>query len=175
MLCIIISSIDTQTFGVFKQLRIGRSGIPFNIYKLKTIHPTTRTISKIGRFFRKTKFDELPQLVNILLGSMSFVGPRPDLEGYADALNGDDRIILTVKPGITGLASLHYRNEEQLLSEQADPLHYNDTVIWPDKVRINKWYVENWSFLMDLHLMFYTLFPGSFQLDTFMFSYSRKK
>lgn len=168
LFCIIISSFDTQTFGVFKQVRIGHSGIPFNIYKLKTIHPTTRSISKIGRFFRKTKLDELPQLLNILLGSMSFVGPRPDLKGYADELSGYDRIVLTVKPGVTGLASLFYRNEEQLLSFQSNPLHYNDTVIWPKKVQINKWYVENRSMWMDFQILFYTIFPVAFNLEKFI-------
>jgi lipopolysaccharide/colanic/teichoic acid biosynthesis glycosyltransferase len=117
---------------------------------------------------RKTKLDELPQLLNILKGQMTFVGPRPDVPGYADKLVGADQIILKLKPGITGLASLKYRNEEQILSQQPNPQLYNDEVIWPDKVRINKWYAENRTLVMDVQILFYTLFPISFDVDRFM-------
>ena len=168
LLFFILSSLDTISTGIFFQFRIGQYGQPFTIYKLKTVNPKTRKISKIGRFLRKSKLDELPQLWNVITGDMSFVGPRPDIEGYADVLQGDDRIILTVKPGITGLASLYYRGEEQLLSLQSNPLHYNDTVIWPTKVSINKWYVENRTMLMDIQILFYTLFLVAFNLEKFI-------
>jgi lipopolysaccharide/colanic/teichoic acid biosynthesis glycosyltransferase len=101
-------------------------------------------------FFRRTKIDELPQLFNVLWGDMSFVGPRPDVPGFADRLEGVDRIILSVRPGITGPASLKYRDEEALLASQEDPERYNREVIWPDKVRINLDYVKHWSFAGDI-------------------------
>lgn len=168
---VFLSAIDTGVFGLFRQSRIGKNAKPFTLYKLRTIHPKTQKISPIGRWFRKYKLDELPQLINILNGTMSFVGPRPDIPGYADELDGENRIILKLKPGVTGLASLKYRNEEQLLATQQNPKEYNDNVIWPDKVRINKWYAENQTFLMDLKILFYTFVPVSFDVELFMKHY----
>lgn len=153
---------------LFKQIRIGKNGVPFTIYKLRTIPEGATIPNAWGAFLRKSKLDELPQLLNVLKGEMNLVGPRPDVPGYADLLQGDDRIILTLKPGITGLASLKYRNEEQLLAQQPHPQHYNDEVIWPDKVRINKWYASNRTFLIDLQIIFYTLIPIPFDVDAFM-------
>lgn len=158
----VFASWDTQSLGLFFQQRIGKNGKSFTIYKIKTLRDTTKTTSRFGIFLRKTKLDELPQLFNILNGTMSFVGPRPDIAGYADVLQGADRVVLKVRPGITGIASLKYRNEEALLKQQANPLLYNDTVIWPDKVQINVWYVQNQSFLLDLKILFYTFFGCSF-------------
>lgn len=163
-----ITAVDTRSNGFFLQNRIGQYGTSFRIYKLRTLHTETQQISSWGNFLRKTKLDELPQLLNLLKGEMTLVGPRPDVSGYADKLAGTDRIILNLKPGITGLASLKYHNEEQLLAQQPNPQHYNDAVIWPDKVRINKWYVENRTLVMDLQIIFYTLFPGSFDVDSFI-------
>lgn len=169
-LCLVIgiTAIDTQSNGFFTQERIGQHGKSFLIYKLRTLHSKTNKSSLWGRILRKTKFDEFPQLLNILKGQMTFVGPRPDILGYADELVGADRIVLNLKPGITGLASLKYRNEEQILSQQTHPQKYNDEVIWPDKVRINKWYVQNRTLIMDLQILFYTLFPVSFDVEAFM-------
>lgn len=164
----IISSIDTQSSGFFLQKRIGQKGKVFKIYKLRTMHARTHRISVLGSFFRKYKLDEIPQLINILNGTMSFVGPRPDIPGYADKLMGDDRKILNLKPGVTGLASLKYRNEEYLLSKQTNPLEYNDQVIWPDKIQINKWYVENQTFLLDLKILWYTVVPHKLNIEKFM-------
>ena len=164
----IISSIDTQSSGFFLQKRIGQKGKVFKIYKLRTMHARTHRISVLGSFFRKYKLDEIPQLINILNGTMSFVGPRPDIPGYADKLTGDDRKILNLKPGVTGLASLKYRNEEYLLSKQTNPLEYNDQVIWPDKIQINKWYVENQTFLLDLKILWYTVVPHKLNIEKFM-------
>jgi lipopolysaccharide/colanic/teichoic acid biosynthesis glycosyltransferase len=107
-------------------------------------------ITKNGKFFRDTKIDELPQLFNVLFGTMSFVGPRPDVEGYADKLEGEDRLVLTVRPGITGPASLKYKNEEDILAKVDNPKEYNDKVIWPDKVKINMEYIQNWSLKKDI-------------------------
>lgn len=153
---------------LFKQIRIGKNGVPFTIYKLRTIPEGATVPNAWGAFLRSSKLDELPQLLNVLKGEMTLVGPRPDVPGYADLLQGDDRIILTLKPGITGLASLKYRNEEQLLTQQPHPKQYNDEVIWPDKVRINKWYASNRTFLIDLQIIFYTLIPIPFDVDAFM-------
>lgn len=153
---------------LFKQTRIGKNGVPFTIYKLRTIPEGATMPNAWGAFLRKSKLDELPQLLNVLKGEMTLVGPRPDVPGYADLLQGDNRIILTLKPGITGLASLKYRNEEQLLAQQPNPKQYNDEVIWPDKVRINKWYASNRTFLIDLQIIFYTLIPIPFDVDAFM-------
>jgi len=88
---------------------------------------------------------------------MSFVGPRPDVEGYADKLEGEDRLVLNIRPGITGPASLKYKNEEEILSKQSNPKEYNDTVIWPDKVRINKEYIKNWSLKKDIEYIIKTI------------------
>ena len=153
---------------LFKQTRIGKNGVPFTIYKLRTIPEGATIPNAWGAFLRKSKLDELPQLLNVLKGEMTLVGPRPDVPGYADLLQGDNRIILTLKPGITGLASLKYRNEEQLLAQQPNPKQYNDEVIWPDKVRINKWYASNRTFFIDLQIIFYTLIPIPFDVDAFM-------
>lgn len=168
VIAFIVASLETKSFGIFKQKRVGREGKLFTVYKIKTmkqvqgVEGTTTTacdprITKSGKFFRDTKIDELPQLWNVLEGSMSFVGPRPDVEGYADQLMGEDRIILSVRPGITGPASLKYKNEEALLSAQSNPKEYNDTVIWPDKVLINKAYIETWSLQKDMGYIIKTI------------------
>lgn len=173
LICILIASIDTKSFGLFIQSRIGQHGIPFNIFKIKTFSDSSKTTTPFGRFLRASKLDELPQLLNVLLGSMSFVGPRPDVSGYADVLKAEDRIILSVKPGITGLASLKYRNEEEILLQQEFPQIYNDEVIWPDKVRINKWYVCNHTLWMDLRILLFTISPAKFTLEYFMSNWHR--
>lgn len=163
-----ITAIDTQSNGFFTQVRIGQYGKSFLIYKLRTLHPKTNKTSFWGRMLRKTKLDEIPQILNLLKGEMRLVGPRPDVAGYADNLDEANQIILKLKPGITGLASLKYRNEERILSQQQNPQHYNDEVIWPDKVRINKWYAQNRTLIMDLQIIFYTLLPVSFDVEAFM-------
>ncbi|MUU77658.1 sugar transferase [Winogradskyella endarachnes] len=160
-LLIVIATIDTRKYGVFTQYRIGQHGKPFKIYKIRTLRDGNHQLgnmdkyaSKTGVFLRKSKLNELPQLFNVLIGDMSFVGPRPDLEGFADKLEGEDRIILLVKPGITGPATLKYKNEENILARHKDPEHYNRTIIWVDKVKINKNYVKNYSFYLDLRFIF---------------------
>ena len=165
----LLSSIETRQNGFFIQERVGKDGKLFRVIKIRTMRdiPNVNTtvtrendprITRLGRFWRKTKIDELPQLINVLLGQMSFVGPRPDVPGFADQLTGPDRIILTVRPGITGPATLRFRNEEQLLAQQDDPEAYNREVIWPEKVRLNREYVENYSFRQDIKYIFQTLF-----------------
>lgn len=152
----------------FTQLRVGKDGRLFSIYKFRTLDESVYAdslttavtgfrVTKVGGFLRKTKINELPQLWNVLVGDMSFVGPRPDVPGYADALKGDDREILQLRPGITGLATLKYRNEEEILAAQDNPLLYNDEVIFPDKVRINRHYLHHHSLVGDLHIILSTL------------------
>jgi len=162
----IIASIETKSNGMFSQIRVGENGKLFKIYKIKTMKDkkgTTITtandkrITKSGKIFRKYKIDELPQLWNVLIGDMSFVGPRPDVPGYADKLEGDDRIVLSIKPGITGPASLKYKNEEEILAQVKNPKEYNDKVIWPDKVKINKEYIKNWSLKKDIEYIIKTV------------------
>lgn len=157
---IALATISMQQSGVFKQKRIGRYGKPFVIYKIKTMRVVngTLTVTPFGKFLRKYKLDELPQLYNILVGDMSFVGPRPDLPGYADKLKGDDQIILQVRPGLTCPATIKYKNEADILQQQENPQQYNDEVLWPDKVQLNKAYIENWSFWKDVRCLWKTVF-----------------
>ncbi len=165
----LLASVDTKSNGMFIQKRIGMHGRLFNVYKIKTMKPiagvtTTVTqrldprITKLGFIFRKTKIDELPQLLNVFLGDMSFVGPRPDVPGYADRLVGEEKAILMIRPGITGPATLKYRNEEELLAQQSDPEIYNLKVIWPDKVKINLDYIRTWSLSNDIKYILKTVF-----------------
>ena len=155
---------------LFKQERIGQHGKKFNIYKIRTMKSggekgttsiTTANDERIlpfGRWLRKTKIDEIVELVNVLKGEMSFVGPRPDVPGYADLLQGSDRNILELKPGITGPASLKYINEEEILAQVENPKQYNDEVIYPDKVKINLDYYHNRTFWGDIRIIFKTIF-----------------
>lgn len=167
-LCWLVATVDTRCNGFFTQQRVGRHGKRFTVVKLRTMRPTaapgttiTRAgdprITTLGRFFRRTKLDELPQLWNVLKGDMSFVGPRPDVPGYADRLEGEARLLLSVRPGITGPATLAYRDEEALLAAQDDPVRHNDEVIYPDKVRINLEYIRNWRFRDDLRYIWHTV------------------
>ncbi len=152
----LMAIVDTCTNGVFIQERIGQSGKKFKIYKLRTIRDfpsEERRISKIGQFLRKYKLDELPQFFNVLKGEMSVVGPRPDLPGYYDLLEGKYRKILELKPGLTSLAGLKYCNEEELLKQQKDPLWFNNQVIFPDKVQLNLDYYYDRSFWGDIKII----------------------
>jgi lipopolysaccharide/colanic/teichoic acid biosynthesis glycosyltransferase len=110
-------------------------------------------ITSFGNFIRKTKLDELLQVFNVFFGQMSIVGPRPDILGYADKLRGEYKIILSVKPGLTSLAALKFANEELLLKSQNNPLVYNDLVLWPQKVALNKQYITNWSLFNDFKVI----------------------
>lgn len=153
--------------AIFKQQRVGKDGRLFTMYKFRTMVPHHSgssvsvagedRITPLGKTLRRYKLDELPELWNILIGDMSFVGPRPDVPGYADCLEGEDREILNLRPGITGPASLKYRNEEELLAKVEDPIAYNDEVIYPDKVRLNRYYYHHYSFVMDLRMIFATV------------------
>lgn len=165
----IVAAVETKGNGFFIQKRIGRYGKPFNVIKIKTMHPdrtglrstiSTNKMSGItcsGYWMRRYKIDELPQLINVLIGQMSLVGPRPDVPGYADSLQGQDRLILELRPGITGPASIKYKNEEEILAASTNAKEYNDNVIWPDKVKINLHYYYNKSLFLDIYYIFKTI------------------
>lgn len=152
----------------FQQIRIGKGGKSFRMIKFRTMTvnrgKNTVTvagdsrITPLGAWLRNHKLDELPELWNVLVGDMSLVGPRPDVPGYADSLRGDDREILRLRPGITGPASLKYRKEEQILAAVDNPRRYNDDVLFPDKVRINRYYLHHWSMRTDLRILWATVF-----------------
>lgn len=152
---------------LFLQWRAGRYSKPFTIYKFRTmkINNSTNTVTVIGdsritalgAILRRYKLDELPELLNVLKGDMSIVGPRPDVPEYAEKLVGEEKLILELRPGITGPATLKYAKEEELLAAMPDPVRYNQEVIWPDKVRINLEYYRNRSFIKDILIILKTL------------------
>ncbi len=155
---------------LFVQERVGRYGRLFKVHKFRsmTVRKETDTmtgvaatetarITPLGEKLRKYKIDELPELWDVLTGKMSFVGPRPDIPGYADLLKGDDREILKLRPGITGPASLKYRDEEEILASVDNPQQYNDEIIYPDKVRLNRYYLHHYSFIKDIQMIFCTV------------------
>lgn len=165
----------------FVQKRVGRGGKLFNCHKFRsmTMKHNGSTVSvagdsritPFGATLRHYKLDELPGLWDVLIGNMSFVGPRPDVPGYADKLEGDDRDVLKLRPGITGPATLKYRLEDEMISEyvakrqaegdtrpmQEIATEYNDTVIYPDKVRLNCYYYRHYSFWKDIEIIFATV------------------
>lgn len=176
---------------LFCQQRIGRYGEIFTVYKFRTMTVKAEAavasrnseatsiasqeqsrITPLGEKLRRYKLDELPELWNVLKGDMSFVGPRPDVPGYADQLQGEDREVLLLRPGITGPASLKYRNEEDILEAVDEALQkgrrglpigittvqeYNDNVIYPDKVRLNRYYLHHYSFIKDIKMIVCTV------------------
>lgn len=152
---------------IFRQRRVGQYGRLFTMYKFRSMtvdHVGSSVsvagesrITPLGATLRRYKLDELPELWNVLKGDMSFVGPRPDVPGYADQLQGRDRDILRLKPGITGPASLKYRDEEELLAQVDNPVRYNDEVIYPDKIRLNLYYLDHYSFVRDIQMILCTV------------------
>ncbi|NSW94699.1 MAG: sugar transferase [Bacteroidales bacterium] len=152
----------------FVQERAGKNGKIFRLIKFRTMvenHSGTvitvkgdNRITPLGAWLRKYKLDELPELWNVLKGDMSFVGPRPDVPEYADKLKGEERLILTMRPGITGPATLKYADEEGILASVDDPVKYNDEVIFPDKVKINMDYLRTHSLPGDISLILKTVF-----------------
>lgn len=165
----------------FVQKRVGKGGKLFNCHKFRTMtvkhNGSTvsvagdRRITPLGAKLRHYKLDELPGLWDVLIGNMSFVGPRPDVPGYADKLVGDDCDVLKLRPGITGPATLKYRLEDEMISDyvaqkqkegdmrpmQEIAVEYNDTVIYPDKVRLNCYYYHHYSFIKDIQMIFCTV------------------
>ena len=173
LLISLVIKLDSKGPIFFIQNRVGKDGKLFAMIKFRSmsVFQTSKSIvsvkgdiriTKVGSFIRKYKLDELPELWNVLLGHMSIVGPRPDVKGYADELKGEDRKILNLRPGITGPASLKYANEEELLSYQENPEVYNKKVIFPDKVRINLDYYYNQNLILDLKIIFATIFRTNY-------------
>lgn len=156
LLLFIISSIIFKSFGLFFQERIGQYGKKFVIFKIKSMEKDKK-LNKFGLFIRKYKLDELLQLFNILIGDMSFVGPRPDIAGYYDQLEGENRKILELKPGLTCEASIKYKNEEKFLKKQNNPIEYNDNIIFPDKIKMNLKYYKSQNLFVDLLIIFKTI------------------
>ena len=165
----LLIKIDSKGSVFFIQDRVGQDAFLFKIIKFRTMTTSEEIkstisikgdvrVTKFGEILRRYKIDELPELINILRGEMSFVGPRPDVPGYADKLNGDARNILKLKPGITSLASLKYSNEELLLSQQKNPIDYNNNIIYPDKVKMNLNYYKNHNLWIDIKIIFATIF-----------------
>lgn len=166
---------------IFKQKRVGKDGKLFTCHKFRTMtvkHSGSTVsvagdsrITPLGAKLRHYKLDELPGLWDVLVGNMSFVGPRPDVPGYADQLKGEDREVLKLRPGITGPATLKYRLEDEMISAyvaqkqkegdtrpmQVIAEEYNDKVIYPDKVRINRYYLHHYSFVKDIRMIFCTV------------------
>lgn len=152
---------------LFKQQRVGRHGKLFTMVKFRSMmvnHSGSSVsvagesrITPLGAKLRRYKLDELPELWNVLVGEMSFVGPRPDVPGYADQLQGNNRRILELRPGITGPASLKYRDEEEILAQVDNPQEYNDNVIYPDKIRLNLFYLDHYSFVKDIQMIVCTV------------------
>ena len=154
----------------FVQKRVGRCGKLVKVHKFRSMTVQkkneaftgiaaieTNRITPLGAKLRRYKIDELPELWDVFIGNMSFVGPRPDIPGYADQLKGDDLEVLRLRPGITGPASMKYRNEEEILASVDDPRKYNDEVIYPDKVRLNRYYLHNYSFVKDIQMIICTV------------------
>ncbi len=172
LILMVLAGISAGGNGVFRQKRIGKDGKPFDIYKLRTMKMGSSSedtvtiegdhrLTSFGVFLRKYKLDELPQLWNVLKGDMSLVGPRPDVPGFADQLSGRNRRILELRPGITGPASLKFRDEEKTLATQSDPPAYNREVIWPQKVKINVEYADSHSFFGDVGYILKSLIAGT--------------
>ena len=164
----IIIKLDSEGPVIFKQVRIGKGEVPFNIYKFRTMvvcqdkdsSLVTRTkdkrITKVGAFLRKAKLDEFPQLFNVLLGDMSIVGPRPEVSKYVEYYTKEEKKVFLVRPGITDLASIEYRNEQDILENSNDPEKTYIEEIMKEKLKLNQKYIENMSFLFDLRLIFKT-------------------
>lgn len=166
----ILIKLDSKGPILFVQERVGQHNKTFNIYKFRTMYVKSQKkglltigdndarVTKVGYFLRKYKIDEFPQLLNIIKGDMSFVGPRPELRYYVNFYSPEDLIIFKLKPGITGLASLEYRNEVELLKKADDPERYFINTIIPDKLRYNKLYLKKRNFFFDLKLILKTIY-----------------
>ncbi|RED49511.1 sugar transferase [Seonamhaeicola aphaedonensis] len=165
LLIAILIKIDSRGSALFIQGRVGKNNTDFNIYKFRTMRILSEKeglltlgnndsrVTKIGYFLRRYKIDEFPQLINVLKGDMSFVGPRPELRYYVNFYDEKDINVFCVRPGITGLASLKYRNEVELLKAAENPEDFYINTIIPDKLRYNKMYIEKRNFFFDLRII----------------------
>ena len=177
LLCLpmaVIAAMIALTSGrpvIYAQDRVGRGGQRYRIFKFRTMRERAgfdstvtvagdNRVTQLGKWLRRFKLDELPQLWNVLRGDMSLVGPRPDVPGYADRLSGESARLLELRPGVTGLATLVFRDEEELLARTSNPVKFNDLVLYPAKVRINLDYLNRISFVEDLRLILLTIWPA---------------
>jgi lipopolysaccharide/colanic/teichoic acid biosynthesis glycosyltransferase len=168
VLAIVIVS-DSKGSVFFKQTRVGRNGVPFKIYKFRTMIEDAEAkgmqltvgddsrITNVGTFLRKTKIDELPQLINVFKGEMSFVGPRPEVPKYVELYTEDQRQVLMVRPGITDLASIEYRNESDLLAMIDSPEKVYIEEVMPRKIELNKEYIRTISLAFDIRIIIRTI------------------
>lgn len=166
----ILIKLDSRGPVFFRQQRIGKSFRPFRIYKFRTMTTDApekgpqvtvggdKRVTRIGRILRKYKLDELPQLINVLKGDMSLVGPRPEVEKYVELYKEDYKQILQVRPGITDISSITYRDEEGVLVGKKDPEAYYRQVLLPEKIRLAREYIDRASFFYDLRLVFKTVY-----------------
>jgi lipopolysaccharide/colanic/teichoic acid biosynthesis glycosyltransferase len=166
---VILIWISSEGPVFFIQNRVGKGGKPFNLIKFRSMTVEristkglfepgdARRVTAIGKFLRKTKVDELPELFNVLVGDMSIVGPRPEVEKYVGLFPSEYHAVLKVKPGLSDLASIKYRNEEKMLATQTNPEKFYLEEILPDKLRLAKKYIEDISFKVDMQIMFKTL------------------
>ncbi len=173
---VLVSAFLHNSTGFYLQKRVGLNKRMFNCIKIQTmlsINPNERSnsitvssnprITKFGKFLRRYKIDELTQLINVIFSEMTFIGARPDVEGYLDKLEGENKLLLKFKPGITGYASIFFNKEENLLTNYKNPKKYNDLYIWPLKVYLNRLYIKDANFLVDLYIVFATI--GLFRKD----------
>lgn len=167
LVCALLVGLTSPGGVLFRQERIGRDGVPFTIYKFRSMRQdnaglkiTTSgdsRITPVGKVLRKTKLDELPQLWNVLKGDMSFVGPRPEVREYTDLYDGEQRQVLLVRPGITGLASIRFRNENELLDASDDPNRTYMEEVMPQKIALDLEYIPHASVIYDIRLILETL------------------
>ena len=168
LLVAIAIKLDSSGPVLYRQERVGRGGVPFRLFKLRTMHVNAdrmqiitvgerdTRITSVGFFLRRFKLDELPQLINVLKGEMSLVGPRPELKKFTDLYSPDQRRVLGVRPGITDPASIHFRNENEMLEGKPDPIAYYVNEILPVKLSLNMKYLQDRSTLKDLRIIFMT-------------------
>lgn len=165
----ILIKIDSKGDVFYKQVRVGRKGIDFKIFKFRTMHINADKqglltiggrdprVTRIGYVIRKYKLDELPQLINVLIGDMSLVGPRPEVRKYVELYSSNQKKVLNVRPGITDMASIKFRNENEILEKQDNPTQYYIDVIMPEKLDINLNYLHNRSFIRDIGVILKTI------------------
>ena len=166
----VIIKIDSRGSIFYKQTRVGKDNKDFQIIKFRSMKTGAEEnfplpkkqyhnqITRVGKYLRKYKFDELPQLINVLLGEMSFVGPRPVLRKFVDEYTAEQMQVLSVRPGITDIASIKYRNEYKILNSVENPAEYYKNVIMQDKLALNLYYIKNHSLFLDIKLIFKTIF-----------------
>jgi len=167
LVCALLVGLTSPGGILFRQERVGKDGVPFTIYKFRSMRKDNAglkistsgdsRITPVGRVLRKTKLDELPQLWNVLKGDMSFVGPRPEVREYTDLYTPEQRQVLLVRPGITGLASIRYRNENDLLSASADPNRTYIEEVMPAKLALDLEYIPRACVSYDIKLILETL------------------